>query len=267
MKYIYFIICFFGLISSSLATDGVVIISESVDLSNQRKTISTIYLTDTQLMIQNSGGDNSSMIFDASKEIFSFVDHGKREYYQFDKPTLNQLKQQLQMMVMMMKQFASQMPADQKEKLDKILNPSSGELVEYKKVGQSKVGSWSTDQYQGLNEGEQILLLDIANYISIGISESKFEAMKSLMGFFQENLSEVAAMLPTNKAISNFRLDKNSPVLKEGLPVKTTSFQDNSATTETLIKSIKESGIDDAKFRIPSGYSRKTINMQQQFQR
>ncbi|RJE70504.1 hypothetical protein [Reichenbachiella sp. MSK19-1] len=251
----------------ALATEGVLIVSKSTNLSSQQITTSKIYLTDSKLQISNSGQDNSSMIFDANKEVFTFIDNKKREYYQFDKPTLVQLKEQLKMMVQVMKQFASQMPEEQQKKLDMILNPSNGAIINYKETGTGKVGNWNTKQFQGTNENEKVLELNIASFETLGIEAEKFNAMKQLIDFFTENLQEVATMLPTSQSMSAISFDENSPILKEGFPVKTRTYAEGSSKSETIIQSITETGIAESQFSIPSGYARKTINMQQQFQK
>ncbi len=268
IKYLHIFLILLIQSATVFAETGVVIISKSTDLSNQKVTTSKIHLGTTQLLIQNSGADNSSLLFDASEQIFTFIDHGKREYYQFDKPTLQQLKDQLRMMVQMMKQFSSQMPKEQQEKLDKLLSPNNNTLIEYKINGASKVNSWSTTMHTGFSANKKIIETDIASYQELGIPESKFEVMKNLMMFFKENLEEVASLLPTPQSLQSIRIDENSPILEEGVPVKTISYNDREvANSNNLVQSITETQIDPSIFRIPSGYSRKTINLQQQFQR
>ncbi|PIB36305.1 hypothetical protein BFP72_13330 [Reichenbachiella sp. 5M10] len=270
MKSLFKTILFIATITLSLkglASDGVLITSKSKDLSTNQITTSNIYLTDSKLQITNSGADNSSMIFDAQTEVFTFIDNRKREYYQFDKPTLKQLKEQLMMMIQMMKQFASQMPEDQQEKIDKMLNPNSGTIIAYKEIGTSRTGSWNTTNYQGTSDNQKVLELNIASFQNLGIAESKFTVMKSLVEFFKENLQEVAAMLPTNQAMSTISFDENSPVLKEGIPIKTTSYESGNSQSETTVEKITETNIPESQFAIPSGYVRKTINMQKAFER
>ncbi|UXP30565.1 hypothetical protein N6H18_09380 [Reichenbachiella agarivorans] len=264
---VLFILTIFTNSINSYATDGVLIISKSKDLSSNQVTTSKLYLTSSMLKIENSGNDNSSMIFDAEKEIFTFIDNRKKEYYQFDEPTLRQLKEQLKMIVQMMKQFSSQMPEDQQKKLDKILNPNAESPIDYSLIGDAKVSNWDTKKYNGTADNEKILELNIASFQSIGIDESKFSVMKSLVDFFKENLQEVASMLPTNQSMSAISFDENSPILKTGLPVRTISYDGGEANSETLVQSITESPIDESQFSIPSGYARKTINMQKQFEK
>ncbi|MCV9389246.1 hypothetical protein [Reichenbachiella ulvae] len=268
MKFLHIVLIILIQSATVFADTGIVIVSKSTDLSNQKVTTSKMYLNDTHLSIQNSGADNSSLIFDASKQIFTFIDHSKREYYQFDEPTLQQLKDQLRMMVQMMKQFSSQMPKEQQEKLDQLLSPKNNALVEYKNNGNTKVSSWNTTLYTGISANKKVIETNIASYQELGILESKFHVLNSLMTFFKENLEEVASLLPTPQSLQAIKIDENSPILEKGLPVKTITFNEKGvASSNSLVQSISESEINPSLFRIPSGYSRKTINLQQQFQR
>ena len=248
---------------SVMAEDGIFILSKTKTLESGGVATSEIYLTANKMLVKNSGSDNSSIIFDGKTEIFTFIDNKKKEYYQFDKPTLLQLKEQIKMMAKMMQQFAANMPAEQKAKFDQILNPRTGDLMTYKENGKNdKIGSWKTVGYDGLNDGNKALQMNIASYSTLGVSENQFGIMKQMMNYFKENLQEVVALLPTGGSFSQLNFDESSPILKDGIPVKTIAYKDGKAANENVVETLTKKDIAADQFKIPAGYKQQQINMQ-----
>lgn len=254
---------FVGINMPAVAADGVKIISKTKDVASGSVSNTIIYMTENSVAIENTGGkDNSSFIFNASKEEFTYVDHAKKEYYYFDKAAMQQLKQQIQMMVMMMKQFAASMTEEQQKKLGKFMNNDASPM-EFKALGSStKIGKWNAQKYEGSSEGVKATEMYIASFKTIGIAQEKFQVMDKLMTYFKTNLSEIATFLPTGGSFSQIGFDDSSPVFKEGIPVKTVSFKNASADNENVVESINQESFSDSLFKAPSGYSQKQINMQ-----
>lgn len=253
----------FCLSLSVWAEDGIFILSKTKTLESGKVAISEIYLTANKMLVKNSGADNSTIIFDGGTEVFTFIDEKKKEYYQFDKATLLQLKEQIKMMAKMMQQFSANMPAEQKAKFDKILNPNGGNSMTYKANGKNdKIGSWKTVGYDGINEEDKALEMNIASYNTLGVTENQFAVMKQMMNYFKENLQEVVALMPTGGSFSQLNFDENSPILKDGIPVKTIAYKDGKASNENIVESIAKQSISADKFKVPSGYKQQQINMQ-----
>jgi len=251
--------------SISIAKEGVAILSKTKDLKSNTVTNSSVYVSDTKVAIDNAGKMGSTIIFDANKELFTYVDNGKKEYYQFDKATLVQLKAQVKMFAQMMKQFANQMPEDQRKKLDKILNPSAGGTMSYTKAqGTEKVKSWTTDRYEGKKAEEKVMSIYIASYQSVGVDEVKFNAMKKMLSFAEENLQEISSLLPASGGLSGLSFDSNGPIMNKGIPVKMLTYENSAAINENTVESVKLMDLPDSKFNIPPGYTRKTIDIQNQ---
>ena len=264
-SFILFLLASFTTMVSLHAKEGVKIVSNTKDLKSNTISSTNVFISDTKVVIENKGKDNSSIIFDASAEIFTYVDNSKKEYYQFDKATLVQLKEQVKMFATMMKQFASQMPEDQKKKLDKIMNPSSGGPVTYSKSPTSeKVKSWTTTRYEGKQGADKVMSVYIASFESVGVAKDKFSAMNKMMDFAKENLQEISGLLPASGGLSGMSFDDESPILNEGLPVKTLAYDKGVAKNENTVEEVVLSDIPEAKFSIPSGYTRKTVDIQNQ---
>jgi len=251
------------------AVDGVKITSTTKDLASGKISNTNIYLTADKVLVENKGGnDNGSFYFDAGKEEFGYIDHTKKEYYLFDKPAMDQLKQQIKMMIMMMKQFAAQMPEEQKKKLDKLMNPNAANATQFKSTGKkSKIGKWTATQYVGTADGSKITDMYIASFSSVNLAKSDFQAMEKMVIYFKENLSELIALLPSGGSFAQLGFDDSSPIFKEGIPVKTISYENEKPTDENLVQSVSKQNIDESIFKIPTGYVRKQINMEQQLGR
>lgn len=248
--------------STATAADGVIVKSKNKDLENNKETDATVYISSNKAIILTSGDSGSRILFDATTEVFTYVDDKKKEYYQFDKATITQLKQQIQMFAQMMKQFASQMPAEQRKKLDPLLNPGSTSAVTYRKVSDGKIKSWNTTTYEANQDGKVVAEVNIANYQTLGVDAGKFGVMKKMLSFAKDNLKEVAALLPAGASLSQFSVDQDSPILRDGLPVKTIAFQNGVAKNENIVESVVLASIADSQFSIPSGYARKTVDVQ-----
>lgn len=262
MKTMYAVILSFLLIGAVQAEDGIYILSKTKTLSNGGVSTSEIYLTSSQMLVNSTGMENSTLIFNSKTEIFTYIDSKRKEYYQFDKPALMQLKQQIKQMAQLMKQFAANMPADQKKKLDKVLNPSGGVTLTYKPTNESeKVGKWKTKGYDGLNSGQKVLDLSIATYSELNLDKEDFDVMEALMIFFQQNLQEVIAILPAGEAYTQLSLDENSPVLREGIPLKTITYENGKATNENVVESIRSQEFSASQFEVPAGYTKQQVNL------
>lgn len=248
------------------ATDGVKITSNTKNLSSGKVSTTNIYMTSDKVLVENKGGsDNSTFMFNATKEEFSYIDHNKKEYYFFDKPALDELKKQVQTMVMMMKQFAS---PEQKKKLDEMLNPNGEGGTEFKATGKkSKINKWATMQYEGTAEGKKITEMYIADFSTVKLKKNDFKAMESLVTYFKVNLSEIVALLPAGGSFSQIGFDDSSPIFKEGIPVKTISFKNGSADNENLVKNVSKENLKDSIFEIPAGYTRQQLKMDGNFGR
>ena len=248
------------------AANGVKITSNTKNLNNGNVSVTNIYLTSDKVLVENKGGsDNGTFMFNAAKEEFSYIDHNKKQYYFFDKPALDELKTQVKTMVMMMKQFAS---PEQREKLDKMLNPNGTGGTEFKATGKTtKINKWSTKQYEGTADGNKITEMYIADFSTVKLSKNDFKAMQSLVTYFKVNLSEIVALLPAGGSFSQIGFDDSSPIFKEGIPVKTISFKNGTADNENLVKSVSKENLKDSIFEIPAGYTRQQLKMDGNFGR
>ncbi|MGL1887985.1 MAG: hypothetical protein OCD76_15830 [Reichenbachiella sp.] len=261
-KYILLSAFLFVLINVK-ASDGVIIKSQTVSASG-KTTNTTLQVTSTKLFIQNSGSDNSSLIYDDSNKTFTFIDNSKKEYYEFDKASLMELKDQLKLIVAMMKQFSSQMTPAQQKKLAPFLDPDSQPTLEYKKIGTGKFKNWNTTIFSGLSNNQEVINMNIAAFSSTNLQESDFKALTSLTEFMMDNLKEIVPFLPYNNSGAISGLDTNSPALKEGIPVQTTTYENGKFKSKNEVQSISNSNINETAFVVPKGYTKKSLNLQSQ---
>lgn len=262
MKKIFFSILLLVVTGIAYSADGIVIVSKTKDLSDGSISSTNIYMTETSVALENKGAkDNSTFIFNSDKQDFTYVDHKKKEYYYFDQATMQQLKQQIKMLMMMFKQFSANMPEEQKKKLGKFMNEDEA-VMEFVDTGASeKIGKWKSKIYEGTSDGKKATDMYIASFKTIGIAKDEFKVMESLISYFRTNLGEIAGFLPQESSFSQIGFDESSPVFKEGVPVKTISYNNKSAKNENIVESIKRTSVSSAMFQPPSGYASKKINM------
>ncbi len=250
------------------AADGIMIKSTTKDLQTSKTTNTTIYITSSKVVLKNDGNDANSVIFDAATEVFTYVDHNRREYMQFDKATLIQLKEQIRQFAMMMKQFANNMPEEQRKKFDALVNPKAPGNIEYKEMGSGdKVNSWSTIKYEGYQSGSKIMTVNLATFQTLGMEASKFAVMRKMLLYTQENLQDLASLMPAGGAVSQFSFDSESPILKDGLPVKSLTYRGSTVSSENTVDSVVLISVSESEFEVPKGYVRKSIDIQNQLGR
>ena len=265
MKKLILSLLLLAIASLAYSEDGVVILSKTKKLADGSMSNTNIYITENSVALENKGSkDNGTFIFSSVKQEFTYVDHLKKEYYYFDQATMQQLKQQIKMLMMMFKQFSANMPEDQKKKLRKFMNEDKA-AMEFVNTGSSKkIGKWDTNIYEGKSKVEKATDFYIASFSNIGISKEEFKVMDDLISYFKTNLSEIAAFLPSGGSFSQIGFDDSSPVFKEGVPVKTISYSDQTATNENTVESIERKSIASSLFQAPKGYTSKKINMNMQ---
>jgi len=257
-------------LSVNLLAGDVTLISKNFDKDRNEAGQINFYFKSDKLLIENKFmNDHNSLIFDAVKKEFIFIDHRKKEYYQITESELKNFVSQIRQMLQMTKAFLNNMPPEQQElikkSLGKYLDAGSQPETAFSKVSSRvKVNSWSTDRYDAVQNATKVGEMYIASHKEMGVSKEDFKSFEIMSEVFSQTIMEFAAVLPMGPSVQGMvtNLDDN-PAFREGIPVKSLSFVDGKLNGENQVMEIFKREIEASKFSTPNGYQRKNLEMPQ----
>ncbi len=250
------------LISSTvLAGPGLKLIAQSQAANSSAKPETTIYISDSEMVLQTQQNGNFTMMFDATTEEITIVDHKKKQYSKLGKKELSELSQQLNSMKGLIKAFYSNMPPESQKKFAPLVNGKDPN-ISFASKGTATVNSWKTTKYQVSGSGNKTLFdLDIADFSTMGVKQSDVAAVKKLSLMLDKYLSGIEAFIPGASIFSNLNSDKN-PMFTKGIPVKTVAYEDNgSVGDQFLVTKAEKSNFSLNDFKIPSSYKQTSISL------
>ncbi|MEM7548341.1 MAG: hypothetical protein AAF363_01605 [Bacteroidota bacterium] len=251
----------FLLTTSAFAQEAVYMQWSNKNLKSGKTEVADIYANNNKVVTKDG---SNSFIFDARNETFMTVDDKKKEYIVMTKSDLNVAKEQFKQMATLMQTQLQNLPEAQRKAMEKQFSAflGDGEMPEvtYKKTGNSKVKSWSTDKYDVFEDGNKTAEVELSSFETLGISKSDFQAMEKLADFITENLSEFTSMVKTGGGSSFLGFgDENSPIFQSGIPVKVVNFSSGSPDTETIVTTVDKKNVDSSVFEVPKGYKKTSL--------
>jgi len=261
-------LCAVVLLSANLFGGDVTLRSKNFDKNKNEAGQTNFYFKPDRLLIENkSENDNNSLIFEVNKKQFTFIDHGKKEYYQATEAELRSFVTQIRQMLVMTKAFLKNMPAEQQEaiqkSLGKFLNAGDQPETKFSKTSSGvKVSGWPTDKYDATQNGNKISEMFIASHSELGVSKDDFKSFEIMSDIFGETIQEFAGILPMGPSVQGMasNLDDN-PAFKDGIPVKSLTYVNGQLDGENQIVEVLNQEIPSGKFEMPSGYTKKNLEM------
>jgi len=262
------ILCTTIFLSANLLAGDVTLRSKNFDKDRNEIGQTNFYFKSDRLLIENqSGNDNNSLIFDAVKKQFTFIDHRKKEYYQATEAELKNFVSQIRQMLQITKAFLKNMPPEQQEaiqkSLGKFLNAGDQPETKFSKTASGvKVNNWSTDKYDAVQGATKVGEMFIASHSELGVSKDDFKSFEIMSNIFSETIQEFAAILPLGTSVQGMAANlKDNPAFREGIPVKSLSYVDGQLDGENQVVEVLKKEISSEKFAIPSGYQKKKLEM------
>lgn len=256
------------LISSTvLAGPGLKLVAQSQTGSLSATPQTTIYINDTQMVLQTEQNGDFTMMFDANKEEIVIVDHKKKQFSKLGKKELTELSQQLNSMKGFIKAFYKNMPAESQKKFAPLVNGKDSNIT-FASNGSSNVNGWNTTKYQvSGSDNKKLFDLDIADFSTMGVKQADVAAVKKLSLMLDKYLSGIEAFIPGASIFSNLNSDKN-PMFTKGIPVKTVAYEDNGTTGDQfLVTKAEKYNFTLNDFKIPSDYNESGISLDNPMQK
>lgn len=265
-KNLILLVCF-CLSVAVYAGPGLKLTAESRNGSSDSAPQTTIYINDSQMVMQTEQNGDYTMMFDADKEEIVIVDHRKRQFSRLGKKELTDLSNQLNSMKGFLKAFYQNMPKETQKKFAPLVNGKDPN-ISFTSKGSGKVNSWSTTKYTvSGGDNKKLFDLNIAEFSTLGVKKDDVAAVRKLSLMLDKYLSGIESFIPGASIFSNLNNEQN-PMFTKGIPVKTVSYEDNgSVGDQFLVTKAEKSDFKLDDFSIPSGYKETSISLENPMQK
>jgi hypothetical protein len=205
-----------------------------------------------RVRIQSSNAQGSLLIYRGDKGLLWIVNEKEKTYSEMTRQDIeNMAKKMNDAMKKMQEQMAS-LPPDQRAMMEKMMGSMPGmggpKQIRFKKIGAGKVGAWACDKYEVVGDGKKMLEACQAAPKTLGIDEAEVNAMRDLAKPFEQFARNMEGLAPL--------LMQDAPT---GFPVRTVSFQDGKAVSESVVKEAKNSALAASLFEIPKGLTKQAM--------
>ena len=255
------------LVSPTFAEPGLVVKSETQELSKNETSAATLFMDQNSIKVVE--GDQE-VIFDSSKESITILDHTKKQATIITKAELEALKQQLKVMMDMMELQMQNLPPEQQEMVKKNMEgfmPSEGAKLDYDyrliKSGVT-IQSWESTQYEGFVNGVKKGEFFIVEYDDLGYPQSDFVALEKMANFMRDMLSDFGDKIDFGGSGAGFFGfgGEDNPIFTKGIPVKMIEFSGEQQKRIVTITDIQKQDLDASTFSVPGDYRRSTLQEQ-----
>ncbi len=242
--------------SISLVQAGVIIKSSERSKKMNLDMTTTIYVEKDRLRVETADADqNQIIIFRGDKNVFWIIDNDKKTYSEMTQKDIEKLKEQMDKAQKMMQEQMKNMPAEQREMMEKMMpgGMSTAKKVktEYKKKSSGeKVGKWRCTHYEEFKEGKKSGEMWTADWDQMGLDRTDMQAMGQLGKFFEALSQETSDLMQ----IGSEEWEKEQGI--SGMPVRWINYLDGEGSSEGELKDILKQNLKSSLFEIPGGYSK-----------
>jgi hypothetical protein len=240
------------LAASARAADGVLIVEKTT--VGEKTQTHEIQIEQARMRSESTTptGERRTVIFDGAKQVLWVIDDAKKSYSELTKADAERMASQMAGAMARLQEQLKGMPPDARAQMEKMMQgrgmPGGGPaVVEYRKVGTDKVGSWTCTKYEGLVDGKKTTELCSVDPSALGFSAADFAVTQQMAEFFGKLIPQGGERL--------FRLGSGGAGAGfEGVPVRTVVLGPPRITSEVL-KASRER-FADSTFALPSGFQK-----------
>jgi gas vesicle protein len=212
---------------------------------------SRMLLTDGKVKMVSKAESDTAMIFDATTNSFTIINHQDKSYMVFGEKEIEALSDVSKMMDRMIDEQLSQLPAAQREQMRGMMESMIKKQMPKQLPAPKYIKSGETATYNGFNcevvvketKGKKDGEFCVASYSKLGISDAEYGAVAHFM--------KVA-----EKMASQFGQDQsmNFEAIGEVVPV----YFDMSSQ-KGYLTSVNDEDLPSATFAVPSGYKQESL--------
>lgn len=205
------------------------------------------YIATGQVRLENED-DDSIMLYQADTDTLTVINTDDREYTVLDPAARQQLKEKMSAAMAEMKAKLKDMPPEARQMMQGMMGGLMNSVKpSVQKTGQQQtVGSYDCSIVKIMMGGEVATELCIASADEVGISEGDYQAMQK-MGASMQQMAEAV--------LQGLGADFSAMGELGGVAV---SIRDEDS--QALLTSVSDSAIPASKFKVPAGYTRKSLD-------
>ena len=238
-------------LSVTLITGAAMADSTLVYNDNKGAEISRIMLSDGLAKITNKTDAKTALIFDATGNRFTILDHEGKTYMVMGEKEIEALGNVSAMIDRMLEEQLAQMPAAQREQMRGMMKsmlekqmPKQAALPTYEKSGQStSYNGFTCDKVIQFQEGKKESDFCVADYQALGVSADEYQGIQRFMKIAEK----LAGQFGQNQSM-------NFASIGEVLPVQYKMDQDTATLT-----AVKHDDLPAQTFQVPEGYSQQEL--------
>lgn len=213
-----------------------------------------VQMTATRMRTEVAGpnGATQVVIFDGGKQVLYIVDPARKTYIEMTKADVGRMNTFVQGAMAQMQAQPEKLPAAQRAQMEAMMKGRGGAAAapQYTRTGSDKVGRWTCDKYDLMQDGQKIGDVCTVNPTTLGFGATDFDVMRQMSEFFSAIAPQMASQLP---AVSPIDLRGNS-----GFPVKTVMMVQGHTVTMEVIELGRQT-FSDSSFAVPAGFTKQDI--------
>lgn len=208
-----------------------------------------------KVRLETTGGQSGLFIYRGDKGVFWIVNPAGKTYSEMTKADMEAMADQLNSAMKQMQEQLAKMPPEQRAMMEKMMPGMAGGSKEpkiaYKKTGAGKQGEWACDTYEMTADGVKRAELCVVAPGKLGLDMSDYQSITDLAKPFEKIAKDLQAMFP----------QPGKHGAPDGIPVKTTLFEDGKATSESTVKTVKKGVVALDQFELPKGLAKQDMPM------
>ena len=238
-------------LSATLVTGVAMADSTLIYNDNNGTESSRIMLSDGLAKMTHNTEANTALIFDASKNRFTILDHERKSFMVLGEKEIEALGNVEAMIDRMLEEQLAQMPAEQREQMRGMMKsmiekqlPKQAAMPTYEKIGQAQTyHGFNCEQVIQLIEGKKQSDFCVAEYQSLGVSAEEYQGIQR----FMKVVEKLAGQFGQNQSM-------NFASIGEVLPVH---YQMDHGTG-TLVN-VNHHDLPAQTFQVPDGYTQQDL--------
>lgn len=240
------------------ARAGVTFVQSMQEIGGQKPaTNNTIHLEKDRVRIDMGSNPDTYMIYRGDKKVFYTVNLKEKSYMEMTEQDFKDMAAKMDDAMKKMNESMAKMPPEQRKSMEAMMakmmpGGAKAPKITYKKVGSGgTVNGWSTDKYEGTQEGAKRSEIWTTSPKSLDLNESDFQVLKDMAKFFEKFAQNMQGMVG----------DKSNGL--DGIPVKTVSYKDGQPHFQTEVKEVKKESQPASLFEIPAGLTQRKMGKPQ----
>ncbi len=232
----------------------------------------TIWVDDGKMKVQGAGSDSGEMVFNLAKKEMLLIDHQEKSYIILDEQAVEKISSQISSAMAEYERALENVPPQQRKMMENMLKKqmpqgsSKASPVETKlqATGATEiVNGYKARVHEVYTNGKKTQELFVTRWDNIKGNEALIDVFEGMGGFFKK-MTDAFAQGPLADRIpmaaqGNWLEQVNQ---LNGFPVLVREFgPTGEPTKETRLTKAEEASFEAAIFQAPSGYKRRSLDL------